>query len=307
MNRPGLGSRRPMASEDLSFMTSIGGGPDRSTEIEHVPLDRVEESEFLCLRERPFPGIEQLAAQVRKHGQTTPVFVRPMDDGRFELVSGYRRSAALRSIQAPTILARIYRGLTDDEAYDLAVSENADRDDLTDWERAKACERLSERGRSHEDIARMFKWKDDRQVRNHIRLAGTSPRSVAEALQAGHLQATHALALLRMNEPPFSASDAVRITALVIERGLSVRGIQSYLDAEALRLVGRKATPNQRPQRQAIRVRDLKAGGFQVSARVTSSTSPEELDLVTSELKKLLRQLKTLRNGVIEAGASDGE
>lgn len=295
MSRPGLGSRRPVASEDLSFLTSIGGGPDRSAEIEQIPLDLVDDSELLCLRERPFPGISQLAAQIKKHGQTTPVFVRPKEDGRFELVSGYRRTAALRSIQAPTLLARIYRGLTDDEAYALAVSENADRDDLTSWERAKACHRLHQQGRSYLDIAAMFQWTDDRHVRNHIRLATEAPTPVAEALQQGALGASLALDLMRLASAPFSDDDAARITSLVIAKEMSVRATRAFLETEALRLTG-ASRPKNRSAQAPIRVKKLRAGGFQLSAKVTADLSSEDLAQVTTELKKLLKQVRALQS-----------
>lgn len=305
MSRPGLGSRRPVASEDLSFLTSIGGGPDRSAEIEQIPLDLVDESEWLCLRERPFPGVGRLASQIKKHGQTTPAFVRPAEEGRFELVSGYRRTAALRSIQAPTLLARIYRGLSDDDAYALAVSENADRDDLTSWERAKACQRLSAQGRSNLDIAAMFQWSDDRQVRNHIRLAAEAPAPVAQALQSDSLSTTHALALMRLNSAPFSAEDAERITSLVIGREMSVRATQAFLEAEALRVSG-AAQPKARSSQTAVRVKQLRSGGFQLSAKVTADLSSEDLAQVTNELKKLLKQIKTLQNAK-DSAESDSE
>jgi ParB-like chromosome segregation protein Spo0J len=68
---------------------------DASTK--EVSLSLIRESDRLRLRQPPYPRIEELAAQIKEHGQTTPMFVRPLH-GLYELISGYRRRAALEKL-----------------------------------------------------------------------------------------------------------------------------------------------------------------------------------------------------------------
>lgn len=76
-----------------------------------------------------------LVEGIRAKGQDTPVMVRPLKGGKFELVAGYRRVAAISKIaetdgvKAPTVKA-IIRDMTDDERYSLNMRENTERDNL---------------------------------------------------------------------------------------------------------------------------------------------------------------------------------
>lgn len=72
---------------------------------------------------------------IRAKGQDTPVMVRPVKGGKYELVAGYRRVAAIAKIaetdgvKAPTVKA-IVRDMSDDEKYSLNMRENTERDNL---------------------------------------------------------------------------------------------------------------------------------------------------------------------------------
>lgn len=304
--KSGLGGRRPQATEDLSFLTTMGGGPDSAVEIQQVPLHLVDESDFLCLRERPFPGIAELAESIDEKGQTTPAFLRVKEGGRYDLISGYRRSAALRIIGAPTILARIYR-MSVEDAYALAVSENAERDALTDWERARACRSLADRDVSREVIAKMFGWADVRQVANYLRLAREAPPALVKALQDRSLQATHGLALLPLTQEPFQAEHFEAVLQEALSRQLSVRAIKQLVARESDRLAN--AQPPKAPDHPSrlVAVREMKGGGFRVAASFRSEATAEELDEAAEDLRSLLRRVNKLRKERQEEEATEEE
>ncbi|MEQ8983769.1 MAG: ParB N-terminal domain-containing protein [Deltaproteobacteria bacterium] len=278
----------------------MGGGPDSSVEIQQVPLHLVDESDFLCLRERPFPGLEELAASIDEKGQTTPAFLRFKDDGRYDLISGYRRSGALRLLNAPTILGRIYR-ISLDEAYALAVSENADRDALTDWERARACRSLADRNVTREAIAKMFSWTDVRQVANYLRLAREAPPLLSKALQTRDLQATHALAMLPLTQEPFNAEHFEAVLQEAVSRQLSVRAIKRLVAREADRLDNAKPPRAPDQPSRLVAVREMKDGGFRVAASFRKEATTEELDAAADDLRSLLRRVNKLRKERTEA------
>lgn len=291
MNRPGLGPRRPSVSEDLSFLTTIGGGPDRSVEIEQIPLMEIAEAERFCLRERPFPAVDDLAASIREQGQTTPLFVVPREGAGFELIAGYRRFAALTSLGAPTALTRVFRGLTEEQAFALAVSENSERDDLTDWERAKTCLRLREQGTSATDIARLFGWRDERQAQNHIRIASTASPMLRAALQGGGFSMTHALVLTKATEAmELSPEEQGRVVQQAVDRQMSVRDLENMLSRLRRSPTGGK--PKASPE--AWTMKELRSGGFSFRGKADPS-NPEALDLLASELRAALKKVTALR------------
>ena len=59
--------------------------------------------------------MEQMVESVKKRGILSPVLVRPMPDGSYQMVSGHRRKMAAELAELPTV-PRIVRELTDDEA-----------------------------------------------------------------------------------------------------------------------------------------------------------------------------------------------
>ena len=71
----------------------------------------------------------QLVASVKEHGIIEPLLVRPLPDGKYELVAGERRYRAAREIGLKTIPI-VVRELNDDEALQLALVENLQREDL---------------------------------------------------------------------------------------------------------------------------------------------------------------------------------
>ncbi len=97
--------------------------------IRLVPLEMIEESETIPVRAPPYAYIGELASSIEAWGQTTPLFVRPTSRGTYELISGYRRYAALEQLGAETALVRIF-DLTEDEACDLALDDNVAHEPL---------------------------------------------------------------------------------------------------------------------------------------------------------------------------------
>jgi ParB family chromosome partitioning protein len=109
-----------------------------------IALHLIDEPAQFQLRFRPYDDIPSLVDSIRELGQLNPLFVRPVDGGRFELIAGHRRLAALKLLGWRTAHCRIYDGISDDAAYDLAVSENCMRFDLTELEVARAEAKLKE-------------------------------------------------------------------------------------------------------------------------------------------------------------------
>lgn len=92
-------------------------------------------------------SLNELAESIKKHGLLENLVVRSQNDaktipkGKYELVCGERRYRACKIAGVTTVTANV-REITDKDAYELSLTENLQRDNLTPMEEAKAYEKL---------------------------------------------------------------------------------------------------------------------------------------------------------------------
>jgi ParB family transcriptional regulator, chromosome partitioning protein len=205
----------------------------QSKRLIELPLDQIVESERLKLRQ-DLPDIEVLAADIAARGQTTPAFVRPLGDGKYELISGYRRFNALEHLGHDTILARVYEDLSEEDAEQLAISENLQRQDLSELENARICLRLQEREVIVAEIARLM-GKKDRTIRLYLAVA-KAPETIKTALHEGRISlyiAYELAQLCKRKKSAYLCRPPERLAALIdaiIEQELSVRQVRDHLE-----------------------------------------------------------------------------
>jgi ParB family chromosome partitioning protein len=165
-------------------------------------------------------AIAELTASIAEKGVLQPLLVRPFD-GAYEIVAGERRFRAARQAgltQVPVIV----RELRDQEALEIAIVENLQREDLNPVEEARAFRQLLEFGANQEEIGRAV-GKSRSAVANSLRLL-TLPERALTALEAGEITAGHARAVLAQPE-----EDREWALGRIIERSMTVR------QAEALK------------------------------------------------------------------------
>jgi len=191
---------------------------------ESVGQERPSEVALSHLRANPFQPRQAMDAQelsglvesIRRHGVLQPIVVRPSVGG-YEVVAGERRWRAAEAAGLSSIPA-IVRSLTDQEALELALVENLQREDLNPIERARAYRRLmQEFGLTQEQIADRM-GKSQPSVANALRLLHL-PLQVQASLEAGRISEGHARALLSVG----TESILLRLWERVERRGLSVR------------------------------------------------------------------------------------
>lgn len=89
----------------------------------YVPLDALVMDGVFCLRsDAALLDVSGLATDIARLGQLFPVDVRPLPEGRFQLIAGFRRVAALKLLQRDRVAARVHAGLSDDDAWLLALA-----------------------------------------------------------------------------------------------------------------------------------------------------------------------------------------
>jgi len=180
-------------------------------------------------------ALEELAASIAARGVIQPVIVRPLGNGRYQLVAGERRWRASQRARLHEIPALV-RDLSEREVMALALIENLQREDLNPIEEARAYQRLAEQeGMTQADIAKMVD-KSRSHVANLQRLLAL-PDPVIALVEQGALSMGHARALI-------GADNAVQLAQAAVERQVSVRELEKQV-----RRQNRGETPSPRRAR----------------------------------------------------------
>ena len=202
-----------------------------------IPIDSIDPNPYQTRRRINETALEELAESIRASGVVQPVVLRPAANGRYQLVAGERRWHASKRAGKTTIPA-VVRQISNEQAMEITIIENLQREDLNPVEQARAFERLSrEFGMTQEQIASRT-GKDRASIANFIRLLKL-PEEVQNALEAGTLSFGHGKVLLALAGFPEHMERAVRE---IIEKQLSVRQTED--------LVARLLNPQVAEQKQ---------------------------------------------------------
>ena len=166
-------------------------------------------------------ALAELVHSIREFGLMQPIVVRPIDDGKFQLVMGERRWRASQEAELETIPA-IVRETGDDAMLRDALLENIHRVQLNPLEEAAAYQQLLEEFEvTHEELAAKI-GRSRPVVTNMIRLLKL-PIPVQRRVAAGVLSAGHARALLSLE----AGADAQEVMAArIVAEGMSVRATE---------------------------------------------------------------------------------
>jgi len=215
--RRGLGRGLSALLDDAGTGDAAGAAEG----VRDIPIELVHRNPDQPRRHFPEEEIAELEASIRDKGVLQPILVRPSPKitGEYEIVAGERRwraaqQAGLRAIPA------LVRVLDDDKAFEIAIVENVQREDLNAMEEAQAYASLMRRMAYTQDKAAAAVGKSRSHVANTLRLLQL-PETVQDHVLFGRLTAGHARAILAAAYPEVLAQ-------AIVEKGLSVR------DAEAL-------------------------------------------------------------------------
>jgi ParB family chromosome partitioning protein len=187
-----------------------------------LPVDLIQRGRFQPRRDFNPESLQELADSIRAQGVVQPVVVRPVGEGRYELIAGERRWRAAQMAELHDIPA-VVRDVPDQTAMAMALIENIQRDDLNPLEEATALQRLLEEfGLTHQEVAQAV-GKSRATVSNLLRLLELNA-DVKAALESRQLEMGHARALLGLRGA--AQSEAAR---LVVHKGLSVRETEALV------------------------------------------------------------------------------
>jgi ParB family chromosome partitioning protein len=163
-------------------------------EIVEISLDLIDENPYQTRRTFDPAALSELAESIKASGLAQPIVVRPGAEGRFILVLGERRCRASKLAGNVTVPA-IVRKLGNEQAAEMTVVENLQRQDLNCLEQAQAFARLSrEFNLTQEQIGKRT-GSSRESVANYMRLLKL-PDTVLDLIGQGKIGFSEARVLL---------------------------------------------------------------------------------------------------------------
>lgn len=192
--------------------------------VRDIAVELVDPNPYQTRRHVREDGLRELTESIKASGVVQPVIVRPLPNGRFQLVAGERRWQASKRAGKPTIPA-VVREISNEQAMEITIIENLQREDLNPVEQARAFERLSrEFNLTQEQIASRT-GKDRASISNFVRLLRL-PEPVLEQMEKGTIALGHGKLLCSLTGHPDLLTKAAD---QVIAKSLSVRQTEELI------------------------------------------------------------------------------
>lgn len=189
--------------------------------IQELDVNLIEPNPFQPRLNWDADSLDDLKKSIEEKGVIQPILVRPLDDGRFQLVAGERRLRASLELGIPRIPAFIKNITSDEDMLEIALIENVQREHLNPIDLALGYQRLIDECQlTQEEVAKKI-GKDRTTITNVIRLLKL-PRKIQESLARAEIREGHARALLRVSDPKAQE----KVWKRAVKDGLSVRSVE---------------------------------------------------------------------------------
>ena len=188
--------------------------------INEIDLSLIDVNPFQPRTEFDEEALNELAESIKQLGIITPVTLRKMDNGRYQIISGERRCRASKMAGLKAIPAYI-RTADDQAMLELALVENIQREDLDPIEIAISLQRLIDECNLTQENLGDRVGKKRSTVTNFLRLLKL-PDEIKLGLRKRLITTGHAKALLSIDD----ANDQKYLFERIVSEGLSVREVE---------------------------------------------------------------------------------
>ena len=254
--------------------------PPVSSGLQQVDIDLVEPSPYQPRMRFREEALDELARSIAKSGIIQPLVLRPVGQ-RYQLIAGERRWRAAQRAGLQRVPA-ILREVSEEQALELTLVENIQREDLSAIEQARAFQRLMDEFHlTQEDVADRT-GKDRTTVANAVRLLKLEA-VIQDLIEEGKISAGHGRALLAIADPKARMALAQRAA----RGGLTVRQIERLASRRARTkkdAMGLLADPNIRAAIEELQ----RALGTRVTLRPPRGKIPGQLGIEYYDEKQLM-------------------
>jgi ParB family transcriptional regulator, chromosome partitioning protein len=209
------------SSEEGIEILAMAESRTPSNLVVNLSLEQIDKNPFQTRYVDDNDNLEELAESIKTNGVVQPIVVRPAEeDGRFVLILGERRLHASKKAGKETIPA-IVRRVSDQQAAEMTIIENLQREDLSALEQAEAFRVLSRDFHLTQAQIGERIGLSRQSVANYMRLLKL-PRDVMQLLVEKKLTFHEAREMLAL-----SSDDQISQAALyAVKHGLSIEQIE---------------------------------------------------------------------------------
>ncbi len=204
---------QPAATAKTAEKKEVSGG------VSTLPMNKLHAGKYQPRINFDDITLDELAASIKKNGVMQPVLVRPSPKqaGKYEIIAGERRWRASKIAELDQIPVLI-RDIDDEQALEMALVENIQRQDLSAIEEALGYQRLIEEFDYTQEKLALMIGKSRSHIANTLRLLGL-PEEVKMMIERGELTAGHARTLLNVPNP-------LELARQIVKGGLNVRAAE---------------------------------------------------------------------------------
>ena len=198
---------------------------DRTGKVIEIEISKITPSRYQPRIKFDETAMEELTASIRENGLISPITVREVED-HYEIIAGERRYRACQNAGFETMPCYILSP-SENQAAEMALVENIQREDLTAVEEAKSyIQIMRQTGMTQEQVAEKV-GKSQSAVANKIRLLNL-PDEIQKAVVEKKLTERHARALLALPQEKQKAA-----YHYIVDRNLNVRQSEAYIEKVA--------------------------------------------------------------------------
>ena len=191
--------------------------------IIEIDLNSIEVNPFQPRSQFNEEQLKELASSIKELGVIQPITVRKIGQNKFQLVSGERRFRASKMLGRETIPAFI-RLANDQEALEMALVENIQRQDLDPIEIAMSYQRLMDEVKLTQDQMSQRVGKKRSTIANYLRLLKLDP-IIQTGMRDGFISMGHGRAIINVAQ----STDQLSLYEQIISKKLSVRATEELV------------------------------------------------------------------------------
>lgn len=205
--------------------TALGRGlnsllPHRAEEVVQIEIEKILPNRYQPRRSFNDERLKELAESIKVKGVIQPVIVTKNEDGSFSLIAGERRCRAAK-LAGLTKIPALIKDYSSQDAIEIALIENIQREDLNPLETAEAFQRLiKEFDLTQEELSQRV-GKERATITNYLRILKL-PDEIKKLINNEELTLGHAKALLSIEDK----AQQIKVAREILSKGLSVRATE---------------------------------------------------------------------------------
>ncbi len=210
--------------DDLFFDNNVDDGENLST----LRVSDIEPDKNQPRKTFDREALEQLAMSINEHGIIQPIIVRSLSGGGYQIIAGERRWRAAKMAGLKEVPVVIRDDITEEQAMQITLIENLQREDLNPIEIAQGYKELIERCNMTQDDLSKAVGKSRPSIANSLGLLSL-PEGVKLLLVQGKLSAGHCRALRQIKD----AAVMTEIANKASQGELTVRAVEAIARRES--------------------------------------------------------------------------